>query len=248
MADYHTPTVVRPSIPANAITRLDQALLTGMFEHQADGDAIYFYSSEGPSETVWLDIAELRAMLNEEVGAADSVVTMVRARLAEAGPDETQLELDLSDFGKAGILQRIVRRCEQLDLVTITAAWTCSRMCPDGFGGSVTIVTADHILSSSTADMECRLLDQANYGDLACAPGHGRHPVLMLGEGDVRQMVTDIQHASAGADLGAVAVSDEHVRRACQDLIADLDFDERRRNMAFNAALAAIRIARDMPD
>src|SRR5690606_28145079 len=104
MADYHSPTVVRPSIPASAITRLELALLTGMFEHEPDGDAIYFYSSGGPSDTVWLDIAELKDMLADEAMPSGRIVEMIRAQLAEARPDETELELDLSDLGEAEVL------------------------------------------------------------------------------------------------------------------------------------------------
>lgn len=77
-----------------------------------------------------------------------------------------ELELDLSDLGEANILQAIVRRCEQLDHVTITSAWTCTKMRPDGFGGGITVVTAERILSSSTIQMEGELLDRAEYGDL----------------------------------------------------------------------------------
>ena len=103
MADYHSPTVVRPSIPLAAITSLEHALLCQMFEHESDGDAVYFFASDGPSDTVWLDIADLKTMLDEEPMPSGPVVEMIRTRLAEAGPDETELELDLSDLGDAAI-------------------------------------------------------------------------------------------------------------------------------------------------
>lgn len=161
MADYHSPTVVRPSIPAAAITLLELALLTGMFEHEADDDTIYFYSSEGPSDLVWLDIADLRPLLDSEPMPSGPIVEMIRNRLAETAPDETELELDLSDLAEAVLFQGIVRRCAQLDHITIVSAWTCTKMRPDGFGGGITVVTADHILSSSTIHMEGELLDRA---------------------------------------------------------------------------------------
>lgn len=247
MADYHSPTVVRPSIPASAMTRLELALLTGMFEHESDGDAIYFYASEGPSDMVWLDIADVREMLADEPMPSGCIVEMVRKLLDDAGPDETELELDLSDLGDAALFQQIVRRCEELDHVTITSAWTCTKMRPDGFGGGVTVVTADHILSSSTNEMECRLLDRAEHGDLGCAPGHGRHPVLMLAEEDVRSTLTDIHQAYAGTDAAAVDVSDAHIRQGCIEAIGTLNLDDQLERLAFSAAMAAIRIARVTP-
>lgn len=247
MADYHSPTVVRPSIPVSAITPLELALLTGMFEHEPDGDALYFYASEGPSDMVWLDIADIREMLKDEPMPSGCIVEMVRKMLTEAGPDETELELDLSDLGDAAIFQQIVRRCDQLDHVTITSAWTCSKMRPDGFGGGVTVVTADHILSSSTNEMECRLLDKAEHGDVGCAPGHGRHPVLVLAEEDVRSMLADVRKAYAEADAAAVEVSDVHIRKGCIETIGKLNLDEQLERLTFTAASAAIRIARATP-
>tara|TARA_R110000868_G_scaffold363120_2_gene625375 strand:- start:2654 stop:3400 length:747 start_codon:yes stop_codon:yes gene_type:complete len=247
MADYHSPTVVRPSIPASAITRLELALLTDMFEQEPDGDAIYFYSSEGPCDTVWLDVAELKDMLADEAMPSGRIVEMIRAQLAEAGPDETELELDLSDLGEAEILQGIVRRCEQLDHVSIVSAWTCTKMRPDGFGGGITVVTADHILASSTVHMEGELLDRAEHGELGRAPGHGLHPVLTLSEAEVRSMVTDIQKAYAETDVAVVEVADAHIRQGCIEATGKLNLDEQLRNIEFSAAMAAIRTARATP-
>lgn len=244
MADYHSPTVVRPSIPASAITPLELALLTEMFEHEPDGDAIYFYSSDGPTDTVWLDVIKLKTMLLEEVTSSGPAVEMVRKALAEADPDEAELELDLSDLGEAAIFQNILRRCATLDHVTIVSAWTCTRMRPDGFGGGITVVTADHILSSSTTDMECKLLDRAEHGDLGCAPGHGHHTVLALAEAEVRSMVADIQQAYAATDVGRIEVFDTNIRQGCIEAVGKLNLDEDLRSIEFSAAIAAIQIAR----
>lgn len=170
MADYYSPTVVRPSIAAEAITSLELAVLTPMLEFEADGDAIYFFSSEGPSDTIWLDIETLKAGLAEQAVMPCGLSDIVREALEAAGNDE-EIELDLSDLGGAGIFQSIVRRCEGLSAVVITSAWTCTKMRPDGFGGGATVVTADHILSGSTAQMECELLDRAEAGETGGAPG-----------------------------------------------------------------------------
>ena len=59
------------------------------------------------------------------------------------------LGLHLSVDGYAFILQDIVRRSESLSHVSVTAAFTCSRMCPGGFGGMAMLVTKE-IISKST--------------------------------------------------------------------------------------------------
>ena len=43
-------------------------------------------------------------------------------------------------------------------------------MRPDGFGGGITVVTADQILSSSTLHMEGELFDRAEQAALARTP------------------------------------------------------------------------------
>ncbi len=244
MADYFSQTVVQPLIPADAITPLELALLTRMYEHETVDDAIYFFSSEGPSDMVWLDIAELRELLADEPIVPGGIAELVRDKLADAAPDDIEIELDLSDLGAARIFQAIVARCEQLDHITITSAWTCSKMRPDGFGGAVTVVTAGQILSNSTNEMEGRLLEHADYGDLGCAPGHGKHPTLLLDEAEVRSVVADVQTAYAGTDAAAVTVDDDHIRQACLGLLPTLDFDEQLRSLEFSAALLAIQLAR----
>ena len=244
MTENHSPTVVRPSIPAGAITPLELALLTAMFEHEADGDALYFFASEGASSSVSLDIAEAKTLLAAETIVEGEITAFVRDRLAQAGPDDVELELDLSDLDETHIFQPIVRRCDALDHVVITSAWTCTRMQPDGFGGSVTVVTAGHVFWSSTHEMEAQLLDRADYGDPGCAPGHGKHPVLTLDEAEIRSMVADIQQAYEGTDAAGVTVSDEQIRQACAALIPTLDLDEQLRGLEFSAAMAAIRLAR----
>src|SRR3546814_2542006 len=60
------------------------------------------------------------------------------------------LELDMSVIGFEGIFQDIVQR-SALDYVEVEAAWTCSKMRPDGFGGAATLITADDIETVSTA-------------------------------------------------------------------------------------------------
>lgn len=151
MADYYSPTVVLPDIPADAMTQLERKLLGEMFEHEDDDNAIYFYASHGPNDLVLLDIAEVRAMLEADGAMTSSAADIVRKRLDDAHPDDEELELDMSMIGYEGIFQDIIRRSDDLDHIQVIAAWTCSRMRPDGFGGMATLITADAIESMSTA-------------------------------------------------------------------------------------------------
>lgn len=241
MADCYSQTVVQPDIPVDAITPLELALLTGIYEHELGDASIYFFASEGPSGIVWLDIAELRAMLADEIIAPGSIAEMARDKLDAAGPEE--VEIDLSDLGDATIFQAIVRRCDQLDHVTITSGWTCSKMRPDGFGGGVTVVTADHILSSSTSEMECRLLDRCEYGELGCAPGHGSHVLLRLDEADVRQEIITMAEVGSPAGADPSAVTGEDIRMACLKAVEATDLAVQHEAIAAIAARAAIAIA-----
>ena len=73
-----------------------------------------------------------------------------KKELAERGPGDAELELDMSVIGFEGIFQDIVQR-SALDFVEVEVAWTCSKMRPDGFGGAATLIMADDIESVSTA-------------------------------------------------------------------------------------------------
>ena len=50
------------------------------------------------------------------------------------------------------ILQDIVRRSSTLSYVTVTTAFTCSKMRPDGFGAMALFITATAIKAYSTSD------------------------------------------------------------------------------------------------
>ncbi|RIA46734.1 hypothetical protein DFR49_1288 [Hephaestia caeni] len=244
MADYFFPTVVWPTIPVDAITPLEMMLLTQIYENEPDGDAIYFFASEGTNDCLWFNAAELREVLAGETVTPGGVAELVRDKLAALGADEEEIELDLADQGDDRIFQAIIRRCDQLDHVTITSAWTCSKMRPDGFGGGVTMVTADHILSSTTHQMEAELLDRAEYGELGCAPGHGSHVLLRLDEAEVRRAITAIAKADLPAGADASGVTDEDIRAACLQTVEATDLAVQHGSIAAVAARAAIAIAR----
>lgn len=241
MADYYFPTVVRPEIPFDAVTDLEHAVLTQIFEHERLEDGIYFYSSDGVSSTAWLPRADAKEHLEREPGSSSRLADLVRTQLAESGADEVTVEIDLSDLGEDGIFQDIVRRCDSLDHVTITLAWTCSKMRPDGFGGGISVITADHILSGNMNRLECELLDRAEFGDLGCAPGHGSHVLVRLEEADVRRTIDELFESIGPSAVTREDVTDEDVRNGCL-VIAKSDCDP----LVLTAGAVATRVAIDL--
>lgn len=150
MTDYFSQTVIRPDIPRTAMTALEWRVLRDMFEHEEVGEDIYFFAGHGPNDLVYIEFAEARRLLEESNGIASSVADLVREELGTCDADATELQLDMSVIGFEGIFQDIVGR-SALDYIEVEAAWTCSKMRPDGFGGAATLITADDIESVSTA-------------------------------------------------------------------------------------------------
>lgn len=157
MADYHSPTIVRPDIPRGAMTLLEHRLLIGMFSHEGAEDAVYFFAKDYVNDLQHLDLSEVDQLLEVDPYPDSYAVTVIREELRKLDPVEGELALDMSVIGYEGIFQDIVRRCDALDDVEVVAAWTCTKMRPDGFGGMATLITEDAIETMSTASF----LDEA---------------------------------------------------------------------------------------
>lgn len=243
MADYYFPTVVQPDIPLADITPLEQLLLSQIFEAEQDGNAFYFFEEQAPQDMLWLDAGEAREALGHSQGVASEAAVMVAEALDQLEPAVEDLELDLSVQSYAFIFQDIIRRSATLSHVIVTSALTCSKMRPDGFGGMVMVITADKMLSSSTHEIECELLDRAQYGELGCPPGFGHHVLLRLAEEHVRATVDVIFETEAPNGVDIADVTDDDIRQAALDTRAASDLSHEEGQAAFSAALAAIRIA-----
>jgi len=150
MADYFSQTVIRPDIPRAAMTELEYAVLALVFDHEIVGDDVYFNSGCGPSDIVTLPVSDVRRWLLEDDGVASGMADLARKELAELDSDAIDVDFDLSVISFEGILQDVVKR-SALDFVEVEAAWTCSKMRPDGFGGAATLITADAVESMSTS-------------------------------------------------------------------------------------------------
>jgi hypothetical protein len=150
MADYFASTVVQPDIPLADMTPLERLVLEALFEHEISRDAAYFFASDGVNDYPSLPIAALRDAWAQADGTPSRLHDLVTKQLAKTAADAEDFDLDLSVDGCDFILQDIVRRSTSLSHVSVTAAFTCSKMRPDGFGGMATLITAKEIISEST--------------------------------------------------------------------------------------------------
>ena len=152
MADYYSPTVIPEIIPNAAMTKLELLLLSHMFDAETDGDGTYFHSWQGPSDLIWVDRTELSSALDAARGCNSQVHSYVEEKLTTTISDDDAIELDMSGVSWEVILQDIVRRSAKLRYITVTTAFTCSKMRADGFGGMALFITADAIKACSTTE------------------------------------------------------------------------------------------------
>lgn len=144
MADYHSPTVVTPSIPVADMTTLEKLLLQQVFDESMDGNESYFHSWCGPLDILTIGATELRTAWQESRDRESRINAYVGRRFEafDATADDQRsddLDLDLTgpDEDWTHMLQDIVRRSQTLDEIVVTVAFTCSKIRSDGFGGSV---------------------------------------------------------------------------------------------------------------
>jgi hypothetical protein len=192
-----------------------------------------------PSECFSLPMAMMQS-----AGTASSLADDLAPGLAEASGGDGDLDLDLSCDGWALILQDIVKRSRTIDYISVVSSYMCSRMRPDGFGGSVTVITGEGVFFGSTHDMEEQLLNRARHGEPDAAPGHGVHVLARINEADVRTAVGEIVASDPGlACTMDAGVNDDDIRAACTHVIAERDLAEERGAIIAAAALRAFAAA-----
>ena len=116
----------------------ERLLLTRIFSSEPDGDGLYFYAEEGPSDLAVIDRGELEEALAASREAGDSRATRyVSEYLARSPADEAEVEIDLSGaISWETFIQDIVRRSPRLRYVSVISSFNCSKPRSDGFGGS----------------------------------------------------------------------------------------------------------------
>lgn len=161
MADYHSPIVVQPNIPVEDITPLERLILDLVFDAENEACGIYYHSWCGPSDVVTPPVDDLRTACaaSQEQGESSigkHVIALLARYDADASGDpldDIDVDLTGSDTSWDQMFQDIVRRSAAIDEIVVTTAFTCTRMRPDGFGGSVMLITADAIRYRSTTDI-----------------------------------------------------------------------------------------------
>jgi hypothetical protein len=161
MADYYTPTVVDPMIPLAAMLPIERLFLAQVFDEELTSETAYYDSEEGASDLISLPAADVRAALD----AATPETSRLAQKLIDEQPDailgDDDIDLDMCGDLWGDVLQDIVRRSPDLDHLTVTMAFTCSKMRPDGFGGLAMLITAATIRSDSTHALFDRFYEEA---------------------------------------------------------------------------------------
>lgn len=161
MADYFTPTVIEPMIPLTSILPIERQFLAQVFTEEIDAQTAYYFSDTGASDLIFLDPENARAALS---GASAETSRLAKTLLEEYADDLTgtdDIELDMCGDLWPDVLQDIVRRAPGLDHLTVTMAFTCSKMRPDGFGGMAMLITAEIVRWGSTSTLFDRFYQEA---------------------------------------------------------------------------------------
>mgnify|MGYP001593890623 CR=1 FL=1 len=161
MADYYTPTVVDPMIPLAAMLPIERLFLAQVFDEELDGESAYYCSEDGARDMISLSAADVRTALD----TATPETSRLAQKLIDEQPDailgEDDIDIDMCGDLWADVLQDIVRRSLDLDHLTVTMTFTCSKMRPDGFGGLAMLITAATIRSESTHTLFDRFYTEA---------------------------------------------------------------------------------------
>lgn len=161
MADYFEQTVVQQTIPTADMTPLERLLLSRIFECEPNGDGWYFFAKQSPSTMIFATRAELEAAIVSSPDIESAAHLYVSEKLAAADANATEMDLDLSSTAWEFFFQDIVKRSTTLAYVGVVAAFTCSNMRPDGFGGMAILITRDAIVGKSTNDLLTDFLAEA---------------------------------------------------------------------------------------
>lgn len=161
MADYYTPAVVEPVIPIAAMHLIERLFLAQVFCEEVDGTTAYYYSDDGASDLIYLDAEAVRTAIGGASAETSSLAKKLLDEHGEAILGDEEIELDMCGDLWPDVLQDIVRRSPDLDHLTVTMAFTCSKMRADGFGGLAMMITAQTIRSESTHTMFDRFYAEA---------------------------------------------------------------------------------------
>lgn len=161
MADYCTPTVIDPIIPLAAILPIERLFLAQLFSEEVNDGAAYYLSDDGPCDLISFPATDVRAALDAATPETSRLAQMLIDEQPDAILGEEDIDLDMCGDLWPEVLQDIVRRSPDLDHLTVTMAFTCSKMRPDGFGGLAMLITGQTIRSESTHTLFDRFYSEA---------------------------------------------------------------------------------------
>jgi hypothetical protein len=167
MADYYQQTVVQQTIPDSDMTPIERLLLSNIFTAERDRDGWYFYADENPALMVYVDRKEIEQALAASPDDDSAARAYVTEQFTAAGTGSVEIDLDISGTSYEFFFQDIVKRSKTLKYVGVVAAFTCSRMRPDGFGGMAVLITRDAIVGKSTGDFLEDMIAEAGLDEEA---------------------------------------------------------------------------------
>jgi hypothetical protein len=162
MADYYTPTVVEPSILIDAMLPIERLFLAQVFSVEINGEAAYYFSEDGACDLISLPAEEVRAALDAATPETSRLAQKLIDEQLDAILGDDDIDLDMCGDLWPDVLQDIVRRSADLDHLTVSMAFTCSKMRPDGFGGIAMMITDAAIRSESTHTLFDRFYAEAS--------------------------------------------------------------------------------------
>lgn len=148
---------------------MERLLLSRIFECEPDGDGCYFFAEQSPSTMIFAIRSELETALTSSPDVESAAHLYVTEQLAAADVDATEIDLDLSGTSWEFFFQDIVKRSATLAYVSVVAAFTCSKMRPDGFGGMAVLITRDTVVGKSTNDLIEDFLVEAGLDESSAA-------------------------------------------------------------------------------
>ncbi|MGE3874070.1 MAG: hypothetical protein AB7F74_14040 [Parvibaculaceae bacterium] len=161
MADYFEQTVVQQTIPEEDMIPIERLLLSRIFECERDGDGWYFYAEQSPSTMIVARRSDVEAALSASRDADSAAYAYAAEQLAATDAGDAKVDLDLSGTSWEFFLQDIVKRSKTLRYVSVVAAFTCTKMRSDGFGGMAVLITPTAIFGKSTNDLLEEFLAEA---------------------------------------------------------------------------------------
>jgi hypothetical protein len=155
MADYTTQTVIHQDIPERLIAPFERLLLAQIFESDERDGMISYYAGEGPRDFIILNRRDVEDALSKSP-VRSRLRSALLERVLKSDPGHDYFDFDLTSTAYASdvyifILQDIVRRSKgELPYLTMAAAYTCSKMRADGFGGMAMIIMPNRVYYQST--------------------------------------------------------------------------------------------------